>query len=101
MSLLQPPATPYVHRGLTPPLPPLQNCRRYAHEILNPKSIPESTRADVLQLLRKYYEAVRVNGLTMSECSRTSAPPRSEASASTSITEMTFNFSMATGAVQQ
>lgn len=102
MALSQSPTIqlPY-HHNTNSSLPPLHNGRRYSHEIPNPKPILESIRPDVLQLLRRYFDAVSINSFTMSESSRTSAPGRSEASTGTSITEMTFNFSLTNGTVQQ
>jgi hypothetical protein len=92
---------PFPYPNTHSSLPPLLNGRRYSHEIPNPTPIPEKKRLDVLQLLRKYFDAVSVNSFTMSESSRTSAPGRSEASTGTSITEMTFNFSLTSGTEQR
>lgn len=101
MALSHSSAIPFHYHNKNSCLPPLHNGRRYPHEIPNPKSIPESIRPDVLQLMRKYFDAVSANSFTMSESSRTSAPARSEASTGTSITDMTFNFSLTNGSVQR
>jgi hypothetical protein len=83
-------------------LPPLINGRRYSHELGDPKQIPVEIRRDVLELLHNYYAAVCLhNERTLSEASGTSAAARSEASAGTSITEMTFAFSADNGSVQR
>lgn len=81
-------------------LPPLINGRRYDHELQDPKSVPADIRADALELLHNYYAAVCLNERTLSEASATTAPARSEASAGTSITDMTFAFSANNGSVQ-
>ena len=101
MALSQSSTIPFPLHNTNSDLPPLHEGCRYSHEISNPTPIPESIRLDVLQLLRRYYDAVSVNTFTMSESSRTSAPGQSEASTGTSITEMTFNFSVTNGAVQR
>jgi hypothetical protein len=57
--------------------------RRYPHEPDNPKPIPGKNHAKVFELLRSLYRAVRLNGPTLSQASRTSIAAPSEGSTGT------------------
>jgi hypothetical protein len=69
-------------------------------EISNTKPIRKEIRADVLKLLRIYYEVVIAHGPTPSEASQTTAPAHSIASTGTSMTQMTSTFSIDDDIVQ-
>lgn len=79
---------------------PAQFSTQESERIL-PKPIPVPIRSDVLKFLRKFHREVGLSLQTLSEASATSAPAHSEASTGTSITEMTFEFSVGNESVQR